>query len=79
MSFNVFVDHPVTGDSVEVFNTYRAYDASALANAFTDAGYRVATDLWCATVADAMVSPAVWELYGLDRYPALGTDTHRAV
>jgi hypothetical protein len=79
VAFNVFVDHPVTGDSVEVFNTYRAYDASALANAFTDAGYRVATDLWGATVADAMVSPAVWTRYGLDRYPALRTGTYRVV
>jgi hypothetical protein len=76
MSFNVFVDNPVTGDNIETFNTARAYDASALANAFTDAGYSVATDLWHALVDDAMPSPAVWERFGLERYPALRPDTY---
>lgn len=58
--YNVYVDHPVSGLNVAVFSEARAYDASALANHFTDAGYRVFTDLWADVVPDAMVSPRVW-------------------
>lgn len=71
--YNVFVDDPVTGVNVDIMSSERAYDASALANAFVDAGYRVDTDLWANVVWDAMVSPTVWERYALHRYPALLT------
>lgn len=76
MSFNVFVDNPVNGDSIETFNVPSAYDASALANAFVDAGYLVDTDLWGATVADAMIQPALWERYRLYRFPTLRPDLY---
>lgn len=69
--YNVFIDHGVTGVNIETFNVDNAYDASALANAFTDAGYCVATDLWSNLVNDAMISPAVWERLALERYPRL--------
>ncbi|MGW1828879.1 hypothetical protein ACWCO0_09445 [Streptomyces tubercidicus] len=59
MSFNVFVDDNATGANVATFSVARAYDASALANHFVDAGYHVDTDLWDAVVADAMMSPEV--------------------
>ncbi|GAA3018791.1 hypothetical protein [Streptomyces fulvorobeus] len=55
--FNIFVDS--NGHNVATFHTEEAYDASALANHFVDAGYSVDTDLWDATVADAMMSPEV--------------------
>lgn len=71
MPYNVFIDDVTTGKSVEAFNVASPYDASALANAFTDAGYRVETDLWSATVPDAMISPDVWRQYTLRRYPRL--------
>lgn len=58
--YNVFVSDPVTGRSVTVLSERRVYDASALANHFTDAGYHVETDLWGDVVPNAMVSPSVW-------------------
>lgn len=74
-TYAVFVDDPVTGDEIEIFTATRAYDASALAHAFRDAGYHMFTDLWGSVVEDAMISPAVWVRYTLFRYPAL----HRPV
>lgn len=71
MTYNVFIDHGVTGQNIETFSVESAYDASALANAFDGAGYSVCTDLWNDTVWDAMISPAVWEQFDLDRYPPL--------
>lgn len=71
MAYNVFIDHGVTGDNIDTFNTESAYEASALANAFDNAGYSVATDLWCDTIWDAMIPPHVWERFDLDRYPLL--------
>ncbi|MFD4699820.1 hypothetical protein [Streptomyces niveus] len=65
--FNVFVDD-MTGRNVAVFSPERAYDASALANHFVDAGYRVDTDLWGSVVPDAMMSPAVAAL-AFERIP----------
>lgn len=57
MSYNVFVD--AAGRNVATFGMPRAYDASAIANHYADAGYQVFTDLWGSTVADAMMSPEV--------------------
>lgn len=71
--FNVFIDDPVTGAELECLSVRGAYAASAIANHMIDTGYRVKTDLWGAVVADAMVSPDVWEAFQLSRYPALGT------
>lgn len=71
MSYHVFVDHGVTGENLVTFCERSAYDASALANAFGDAGYSVVTDLWDATVWDAMISPAMWERYALVTWPRL--------
>ncbi|MEU8840284.1 hypothetical protein AB0D97_14285 [Streptomyces roseus] len=59
MSYNVFVDDRTTGQNRATFNTVEAYDASALANHFVDAGFCVETDLWGAVVPDAMMSPEV--------------------
>lgn len=75
-TFTVFVDSPA-GDSVEVWRTASRYTASALANHALDLGYHVETDLWApdglryAPIADAMISPAVWEGYGLASLPSL--------
>lgn len=71
MGYNVFIDNGVTGQNIETFHTDSAYEASALANAFDGAGYEIDTDLWSDTVWDAMISPAVWERFDLDRYPRL--------
>lgn len=71
VAYNVFVDHPTTGDNIDYFARESAYEASALANIFVDSGYQVDTDLWSDTVPDAMVSPAVWSACRLERYPAL--------
>lgn len=71
MAYNVFIDSPVNGANIDYFAMDSAYEASALANIFTDAGYPVETDLWSDTVADAMVSPALWAACRLNRYPAL--------
>lgn len=59
MSYNVFVDDKRTGRNLTFFNVPRAYDASALASHFVDAGFHVDTDLWGAVVPDAMMSPIV--------------------
>lgn len=75
-TFTIFVDHP-SGDSVEVWRTDSRYTGSALANHALDLGYRVETDMWSpdglryAPIADAMISPAVWEGYRLAALPSL--------
>ncbi|QES45178.1 hypothetical protein DEJ49_33085 [Streptomyces venezuelae] len=66
--FNVFIDHPVTGANVEIISLEKAYEASAVANFCTDAGYRVDADLWTETDQYAMVSPALYERLNLARF-----------
>lgn len=67
-TYNVFIDHPTTRENLAVVSTDRAYDASAVANFAYDQGLRVFTDLWSATVPDAMVSPVVFERFNLARF-----------
>ncbi|MET9425616.1 hypothetical protein ABZY06_33765 [Streptomyces sp. NPDC006540] len=55
--FNVFVDH--NHANVATFSVPSAYDASALANHYVDAGYTVFTDLWGEMVPDAMMAPGI--------------------
>lgn len=66
--YNVFVDHGLR--EIAFFAEPSAYDASAIANHFVDSGFSVDTDLWDATVPDAMMSPATYEKVA-NTFPAL--------
>jgi hypothetical protein len=73
-TYTVFVDHP-SGGNVETWRTDHLYTASALANHADGLGYRVFTDAWSAdgsgyaALWDAMISPDVWQAYGLATLP----------
>lgn len=58
--YSVIVD--VRGGYMATYSLDSAYDASAVANYYTRAGFDVITDLWGIDVRNAMLSPGMHNL-----------------
>lgn len=54
--FSIFADATTARIAVQVES---AYEASALINAYMDAGYRVSSDMWDSFIPNAMVTPSM--------------------
>jgi hypothetical protein len=59
MTYSIYIAHPQTRSTLAVLGNDKAYDASAIVNWWSDAGFSVSSDLWDGYDPTAMMHSGV--------------------